>query len=329
MNKRERLERTIAGEQADRPPVALWRHFPGDDLRAADLAQAVIDDQRSHDWDIVNIMPGSAYQVLDYGILDQWHGNPDGERIITKRPIERSLGWTELRALDPSKGWYARQADCVHIVSEALPDETPLLLTLYSPLAQAEMLAGRTQLILHLRTHGDRLKSGLNVLTENVIRYLDTLRKLPLAGICLVIRHADHEVLSDDEYRAFGLAYDLKILQAMPSKWWLRAVRLEGSAPMLRLVSSLPTHVLQWRDRDSDADLALGKAHAPGAVCGGLSAERDVFLGTPIQVRDSARDSLLKVNARRTILSTGSPLLLTSPYSNVRAARAAADSVHV
>ena len=29
--KRKRLEATIAGEAVDRPPVALWRHWPGDD----------------------------------------------------------------------------------------------------------------------------------------------------------------------------------------------------------------------------------------------------------------------------------------------------------
>ena len=40
MTKRERLEKTIHGEEADRVPVALWRHWPGDDQRAADLVEA-------------------------------------------------------------------------------------------------------------------------------------------------------------------------------------------------------------------------------------------------------------------------------------------------
>ncbi len=31
MSKRERLEAAIRGERPDRTPVALWRHFPGDD----------------------------------------------------------------------------------------------------------------------------------------------------------------------------------------------------------------------------------------------------------------------------------------------------------
>ena len=43
MEKRERLEKTIAGEQTDRVPVALWRHWPGDDQRAADPEKAQIE----------------------------------------------------------------------------------------------------------------------------------------------------------------------------------------------------------------------------------------------------------------------------------------------
>ena len=38
MTRRERLLATFAGEPVDRPAVALWRHFPGDDQRPADLA---------------------------------------------------------------------------------------------------------------------------------------------------------------------------------------------------------------------------------------------------------------------------------------------------
>ena len=48
MQKRERLERAIAGEAVDRVPVALWRHWPGDDQRYTDLARSTIDFQ--HDY---------------------------------------------------------------------------------------------------------------------------------------------------------------------------------------------------------------------------------------------------------------------------------------
>jgi len=320
MNKRERLERTIAGETTDRSPVALWRHYPGDDLRAADLAQSIAEDQLTYDWDIAGIMPGSTYQVIDYGIHEQWHGTATGERQITRHSVGRSLDWTELRSLDPMRGAYGRQHECARLVCQMLED-TPVLLTVYSPLAQAEMLAGREMMLRHLRTQSDRLKSGLNVLTENLLRFIESLRKLPLAGVCYVIRHADFDVMAEDEYAAVGFPYDRQILSAVPQRWWLNTVRLEGLAPMLRLVSGLPAQVMQWRDRDGEPDITVGKSLCMGAVCGGLSSTRDLYQGAPTTVRDTARETLQSVNHRRLILSTGSPMMLATPRSNIRALR--------
>ncbi|MCC6612072.1 MAG: hypothetical protein IT320_01275 [Anaerolineae bacterium] len=328
MDKRERLERTIAGEPTDRAPVALWRHYPGDDVRAADLAQSIAEDQTTFDWDIAGVMPGSTYQVIDYGIHEHWQGTATGEREITRHSVTRSLDWTELRSLDPMRGAHGRQIECIRLLGTMLAD-TPLLLTVYSPLAQAEMLAGRDLLVRHLRTQSDRLKSGLNVLTENLQRFIESLRKLPLAGICYVIQHADFDVLAEDEYAAVGLPYDRQVLTALPGRWWLNTIRAEGLAPMLRLLSSLPAQAMQWRDRDGEPDIALGKSFCMGAVCGGLSSIGDLYQGTPTSVRDAARESLQHVNQRRLILSTGSPMLLATPRSNIRALRAVVEPASV
>ena len=40
LSHRERLEACIGGEQIDRVPVALWRHFPVDDQNPDRLAAA-------------------------------------------------------------------------------------------------------------------------------------------------------------------------------------------------------------------------------------------------------------------------------------------------
>jgi uroporphyrinogen decarboxylase len=325
MQKQERLSKTIAGEPTDRSPAALWRHFPGDDLRAADLAYAVMDYQRAYDWDMIVLLPSSTYAQIDYGIQEVWDGCKDGERIVTRCPIQKSLEWTELRPLDPSRGSLARQIEAARLISEALPD-TPLVLALHSPLDQAQTLAGKEALLKHLRTQSDRLRSGLNILTENLLRFLEALRKLPLAGICLVANSACYSLLSEEEYRTFGLPYDRRILDAAPRRAWLNMLRLGGEIPMIKLMSGLPVQALQWRDKDREPDLTYGKSLAPGAVCGGLSSINDLFAGTPTTVRDAARDALQRTNHRRLILSTGSPLYLATPASNLRAAREAVDS---
>jgi uroporphyrinogen decarboxylase len=324
MEKRERLEKTITAEATDRSPVALWRHFPGDDLRAADHAQAVVDFQRQYDWDVVVVHLPTTYAVLDYNIVEQWHDTRDGSRIVTKQKVTRSLDWTELRALDPNKGSLGRQIETLRLITEALPD-VPIVFTLYSALDQAAALSGQELLVRHLRTQSDRLKSGLNVLTENMLRFIDTVRKLPVAGVCLVSSYANFGICSEEEYRLFGYQYDRAMMTSLHQRWWLNMVRLDGDPPMFKLMTGLPAQVMQWRDRDSEPDVVYGKSLCTGAVCCGLSAEKDVYLGTPSSVRDAARDALQRANNRRLILSTGTPLHLATPLSNIRAVRQAVD----
>src|SRR6185369_6682162 len=108
MNKQERLIKTLAGEPTDRVPVSLWRHFPGDDQRAADFARSVIEFQKTYDWDFVKVTPSSNATVMDYGLQDEWRGSIEGTREVTKRVIKKSLDWTELRSLDPARGELAK-----------------------------------------------------------------------------------------------------------------------------------------------------------------------------------------------------------------------------
>lgn len=321
MHKRERLERAIAGEPTDRPPVAVWRHFPGDDQRAADLARATVEFQRAYDWDFIRLTPSNAFSVTDYGVQDVWEGSLDGKRTITKTIIERSLDWTTLRALDPVRGALGKQTDALSLVCDALAEEAPILQTLYSPLSQARDLAGNDELVRHLRTQPDRLHTGLNMLLENTLRYIDSLRRLPIAGICYVIDCASFTFLSEDEYRTFGLYYDRRVLESLSSKWWLNIIHLDSSLPMFRCASELPAQVINWKDRDSEPSLSDAKLIFSGALCGGISSDQHLHFGTPNMVREVARDAIQQMGSRRLILAAGGLTPVTTPLSNLRALR--------
>src|SRR4051812_6776301 len=97
MNKRERLEATIRGETVDRVAVALWRHWPGDDQRADDLAAAHINFQREYDWDFVKVSPSSSYSIRDWGAVDTWTGNIEGTRDYGPEVIRAPEDWLSLK----------------------------------------------------------------------------------------------------------------------------------------------------------------------------------------------------------------------------------------
>jgi uroporphyrinogen decarboxylase len=322
MDKQERILNTISGEQTDRPPVFLWRRWPGDDQRAADLARSIIDFQKTHNWDLVNIVPSDSFCVTDYGVQDEWEGDQAGWRTYTRRAVYRSIDWTELRPLDPLRGALGRQLECAQLVTEGLRNEVvPIVHMIHSPLAQAQNIAGNDLLIRHIRTSADRVHTGLNTITESTLRFIDSLKRLPIAGIIYVVRHASYDLLTEEEYQTFGLAYDRKILELLPEKWWLSILHLDCEAPMLRLCSQLPIQVVNWHDQETEPDLAQGRLLFRGALCGGLSSRRHLHLGTPSAVREQIRTALNQVNHRRLIISTGGAMFVTTPLSNIRAAR--------
>ena len=69
-SKRDRLKAAIAGQKADRPPVALWRHFPVDDQDPALLAAATAAFQQTYDFDLVKVTPASSFCLRDWGAQD-------------------------------------------------------------------------------------------------------------------------------------------------------------------------------------------------------------------------------------------------------------------
>lgn len=321
MDSRTRLQKTIAGEATDRPPVALWRHWPGDDQRAADLAVSVIEYQKTYGWDFVNVAPADTYQVVDYGLQDQWEPNASGTRTITRPIITKSLHWTELRPLDPTRGALARQSETLNLVSAALGEQTPIIQTIYSPLAQARRLAGESTLLMHMRAHPDRLRSGLNAITESTLRWVEALRRVPIVGIYYVVEHATHSALSEDEFRSFGLPYDRKILETLSDRWWCNLLHLDGTAPMVKITPEYRVHAVNWADRDSETSLNAGKQLVNGAVCGGLSPWQHLHYGSPTTVRDALRDAISQTTQRRLILTASGSVPITAPLSNLRAVR--------
>ncbi len=328
MQKRWRLERALLGESLDRLPAALWRHFPGDDQRYTDLARSIIDFQHDYNWDFVRAMPSRSFQVNDYGVQDSWRGDTRGFREISKWVVQRSLDWTELRPLSPTRGALARQVECMRLVCQAMAaDETPVLQTIYSPLVQAAQLAGTQKTLCDMRLRPDRLRSALMQLTESSLRFIEALGKLDgMSGIFLVTKFASHDIMSEAEYSAVALPHIRAILENLPADWWLNIVQVAGASPMLRLLGTLRLQALSWDVSASAVSLAEAREIYTGAVCGGLSDRGDLLLGRPSLLRAAVQEAQRQSKSRPLILSGGGEGYITTPIGHIRAFRSLVES---
>jgi len=320
MDKRERLRAALNGDKVDRPPVALWRHFPVDDQRPEDLAAATLEFQNLYDWDFVKVTPASSFCLRDWGADDEWRGDPEGTRDYTRRVIARPEDWAALKPLDPRAGHLGTQLRALDLIRDGLGGRTPFIQTIFSPLSQARNLVGADKLPVHARQHPADLKAALAVITETALRFLDAAKRAGVDGIFYAVQLATPRVFSEAEYGEFGEPYDRQILEAA-SDLWLNVLHLHGDDVMFDLAAKYPAQVINWHDRETPPGLAEGQKKFAGAVCGGIRQWATMVLGAPDQVRAEARRAIKETWGRRFILGTGCVTPITAPRANLRAAR--------
>jgi uroporphyrinogen decarboxylase len=322
MTKCERLQAAIRGDTVDRPPVALWRHFPGDDQVPDELAASTIAFQRQYDFDLVKVTPDSSFSVRDWGVEDRWVGNEEGTREPIRLPLQSVEAWIKLRPLDPEQGALGGQLRCLGLLQQAFGEEVPFIQTVFNPLCMAAYLGGQETMMTHLRTEGRALHAALEAITETTVRFIRSARRRGISGIFLAVQHASYRVLSEAEYREFGVPYDRKVLEAAEGLW-LNILHLHGDGVMFELLADYPTQVVNWHDRHTPPPLREGQARVQGAVLGGLRQWETMLRGTPEDVRREVRDAIVQTGGRRFILGTGCVTPVTAPWANLRAAREA------
>ena len=317
MNKRERLEATIVGQQTDRIPVALWRHFPGDDQDPASLAAATIAFQHRWDFDFVKVTPASSFQIKDWGVQDVWLGNTEGTRQYTYRPIERASDWRSLSVLDARSGALGTQLQCLKTVVDALPD-VPVIQTVFSPLAQMKNLAG-DRLLIDLRQNKADFKVALETITQSTLAFVREIAATDAAGIFYAVQHATANLLSEAEFREFGREYDLRVLEATRN-FWLNVMHIHGDNVYFDAVADYPLQVWNWHDRETGPLLKEGLAKIKGAACGGIARDMVMLRGRPEAVRQQVEDAIAQTNGRRYIVGTGCVTMIPTPEINIRTA---------
>jgi len=325
LKKRRRLEATIAGEPADRPPVALWRHWPVDDQRGPDLARAALAFQRTFDFDFIKVTPSSNYCLADWGAQSRWVGHFDGTRDYGRPVIQSPEDWTRLPILDPTQGLLNEIRQALSIIGQEVKEEVPFIQTIFNPLAQAKNLAdGR--LLSDLRQHPDALKAGLETITESTLRFIETIRYTGIAGVFLALQHASYDLLTEAEYREFGRPYDLRILEATRD-FWFNLLHVHGQNIMFDPVADYPAQAINWHDQETPPSLKEAMARFPGALVGGLRQEETMAYGTPDQVRAEVQAAIQQTGGRRLIIGTGCVTPIIAPMGNLWAAREAVESI--
>lgn len=323
MNKRQRIHAAIQGQPVDRPPVALWRHFPQADQDATALARAHLDFQAKYDWDFIKVTPASGYAAEDWGLRAEYQGNREGTRVVLDHPVKSPADWRKIAPLDVRKGVLGRELAALRQIRVGSGPETPVLATIFSPLSIAKNL-GRDRLLHDLRHHPADLHAALKVIAQTTARFAVACLENGADAIFFATQFASLDLLTEEEYREFGLPYDAEVLAAIQGKADFVLLHAHGKRPMFDLLATYPVQAINWHDRRTSPSLAEGQKRFRGAVVGGLD-EWEALQDGPAAAIEQVREAMLQTGGQRFILAPGCVIPIDTPEENIRAVRMAVE----
>lgn len=324
LSARERLQACLADDPAlDRPPVALWRHFPVDDQDPQRLAAATLQFQGTYGFDLVKVTPASSFCLRDWGVTDTWEGHFEGTRRYGPPVVREPRDWERLPILDPTAPHLAAQLECLRQLRPALGPEVPFLQTVFAPLAQAKNLVGAQQLLVHLRTQPAAVLAGLATIAETTRRFVDACLATGIDGVFYAVQHDQAGLLTREECLQFGLAFDGPVLEAA-GPLWCNLLHLHGNDVYFDLAARYGLPIVNWHDREGGPALATARGQCDAVLCGGISRQALVY-GDAAAVAAEAADALAQTGGRRFVLGTGCVAPIIAPHGNLAAVRAAVE----
>ncbi len=320
MNHRERIHAALRGEPTDRVPVALWRHFPNDDLRAETLAARVVDFQNKFDFDFVKVTPASGFPAEMYGATFRDGQNREGTRAYITRPVNATGDWDKIAPLDSTNPVFVREIATLKIIRSQLGAEVPILQTIFSPLNTAHNLAGE-RLFADLRAQPAALHRALAALTETTIRFaLESLRA-GADSIFFATQMATHKYFSEAEFREFGEKYDMEVLNTIRNaRHDFILLHIHGVDIYFDLLCNYPVDAVNWHDRRTAPSLKDARAKFKGALVGGINEWDTLAAESSTDVKAEAQDAIRQMDSRGFILAAGCVISIDTPEENIRAA---------
>lgn len=266
----ERVEKTLQGEAADRPPFCLYPHYDLDLLSGEILTQAVQTFVDRFEPDVV-VVPACF-----------------GYTMPTKLSLDRTSDLAHLEVVHGRHGDWSQQQDAIRATCRSFFGKRPVVAVVPSAFRQLQRLAGLRLSQEALNEGGGFLMQALESLNKSLIAFIKMAVEAGLSGVLIEESAASHELMAPAVYRE-------KLLPLLKSQ-------ILAAKPAWAAVQFLGRRIF-WEDLKLDGEcegigwpvaagpnLARGAMRWKGFVWGGLDP-------TPWADASSAwlRGSLLQV----------------------------------
>jgi len=290
MTKRERVERSLAGQDIDRPPVSFWYHFGTQHQGGEVIADLSIRFVEHYDLDYLKLMN------------DYYHPMPDGLLEVKDRD-----GLSRVTHIDVHASPWAEQLKAIDMIARHFDGTLHFIDTVFEPWqVMLRNICGEHLMDL-VEHEPDALLDALDVVTDNVLAYSREAIKAGASGIFMSTFGA-RSVLSEDNYRRFAYPFVERIFREIEGLAIMNTAHVHGSGIYIDDAVKLPVHCISYEDTDeANPSIAELREVFDGTVMAGLDKDR-MTLVTPAEAVRNAEQAIRNGGPTRFLMAPGCSL---------------------
>jgi uroporphyrinogen decarboxylase len=203
LTPKERVDRALKGQDADRSPFTFWHHFLDETKPGEQHAKSTLDFHKKFHTDLVKVMSDYPYPKGKAQSFFNTHGAP---QPLTK-PLPPVDQWFDLK---PDPNPFPQQIRALELIRDGLNGEAYFLETLFNPYKVAEKLSSEDAVLKLRQEQPQRLLDMLEVIAKSQASHAKRAIGAGASGIFLAIANS-----LDHEYQKFSAPFDKMILAAV------------------------------------------------------------------------------------------------------------------
>jgi uroporphyrinogen decarboxylase len=306
MNKIERVDRVLKGEDVDYPPISLWYHFGVQHGGGEPFARITLDFFRHYDFDFLKVMNDYYYPIP-----------PGLDAVRTKADLQK------FTTFDVERSEWREQFKALRIISRELKGRAYYLDTVFDPWQSIRRSVAGESMEHLAQNEPEALHAALAAVADNLIAYARTSLEIGAAGIFMSVPAAK-EIVSRDVFLTFVKPYALKVFEGISGRGRMNTAHIHGEDLYMDDCLDFPVNVFSWWDRGPHGpSLESLKQRFSGCVMGGID-QTLLTRRSPAFLKNHVAEGVALGGGRRFFLANGCSIDTWVSPDAVRAVVAAA-----
>ncbi len=274
MTKKERVERVLAGQTVDRPPICFWRHYGK--ISPQETIDSHLKFLKETDMDILKMMCDEhfTYPVNGTSVEDIKALRPGGKDFF----------------------WVREQVERATQINEALKGEVVTFYNAFSPYSKMKHTIGDAESMWLIRNHEDVARHFMEVICEDTCLMVEgILKESGTTGMMLPVQGAENGRFTAEEYATLIAPYERRVIETAEKYSKHNMLHMCGWDGLSNNLDwwDYPSHLLSWAVYAENMSPAEARLRYPDRILvGGYDNRQGTLLhtGSKEDIQEHARE---------------------------------------